>query len=108
MYLIEVDLHDSNCSITYLKEFLPCIIVSSAFLKAVPALRRKSIVHTIEVTFNSVNLKVNGNKVQVVNILYNGTTYAQIRVIVDIFMKNTGWDKDQFSFSKKIRMITHT
>lgn len=53
----------------------------------------ETISKTIEVTFNSVNLKVNGKSIQADNILYNETTYVPIRAVANMFDKEVGWDE---------------
>lgn len=52
-----------------------------------------SITKTIEVIFNSVNLTVNGQKVQADNILYKGTTYVPLRSVSEALGKDVGWDQ---------------
>ncbi len=47
----------------------------------------------IEVMFNSVNIKVNGNPVKANNIVYNGTTYVPIRAVSEMLEKEVKWDK---------------
>jgi ribosomal protein S19 len=47
----------------------------------------------IEVLFNSVNLTVNGNKVNAETIVYNGTTYVPLRATADMLGKEVGWDQ---------------
>lgn len=54
----------------------------------------ESFTKTIEVTFNSINLRVNGNPVQAENILYNNTTYVPIRVVAKMFDKDIAWNED--------------
>lgn len=50
-----------------------------------------TIKKTIEVTYNSVNLTVNGKKIVADNILYNGTTYVPLRAVADALGKEVGW-----------------
>lgn len=47
----------------------------------------------IEVLINSVNLTVNGNKVNTETILYNGTTYVPLRATAEMLDKEVGWDQ---------------
>ena len=47
---------------------------------------------TIEVAFNSVNLTVNGKKVNADNIVYQGTTYVPLRVAGELLDKKVDWD----------------
>ncbi len=48
---------------------------------------------TIEVAFNSVNITVNGKKVNADNILYDGTTYVPLRAVAEALGKDVGWDQ---------------
>jgi len=48
---------------------------------------------TIEVAFNSINLTVNGKKVNADNIVYQGTTYVPLRVAGELLGKEVGWDQ---------------
>lgn len=52
-----------------------------------------SILESIEVRMNSVNLTVNGEKVEADNILYEGTTYVPLRVIAEMLGKEVGWNQ---------------
>lgn len=47
----------------------------------------------IEVLFNSVNLTVNGNKVNAETIVYNGITYVPLRATAEMLDKDVGWNQ---------------
>lgn len=47
---------------------------------------------TIMVTYNSVNIAVNGEIVSSDNILYQGTTYVPLRAISEMLDKEVGWN----------------
>ncbi len=47
----------------------------------------------IEVVLNSVNLTVNGQKVEADTILYKGTTYVPLRTTAEMLGKEVGWDQ---------------
>ena len=48
---------------------------------------------TIVALFNSVNLTVNGNKVNAETIVYNGTTYVPLRAAAEMLGKDVGWNQ---------------
>lgn len=48
---------------------------------------------TIEVMLNSVNLTVNGQKVEADTIVFNGTTYVPLRATAEMLGKEVGWDQ---------------
>jgi len=54
---------------------------------------------SIEVVYNSVNLTVNGNKIEADNILYEGTTYVPIRAVAEALGKEVGWDQATYTAS---------
>ena len=49
---------------------------------------------TIEVAFNSINLTVNGDRVDADTILYEGTTYIPLRAAAEMLGKDVGWDQN--------------
>lgn len=73
-----------------LKGFVLGIVVTTMLMStAVGAQVRK----TIDVIYNSVNVTVNGEKVDADNLLYKGTTYVPLRAISEMLGKEVGWDK---------------
>lgn len=74
-----------------IKGFIAGIIVASILLLS-PLTKAQEIRRTVEVFFNRVNLKVNGQKVDSDNILYNGTTYIPLRAVAEIIDLEVGWD----------------
>ncbi|WP_054871551.1 glycosyl hydrolase family 18 protein [Caloranaerobacter sp. TR13] len=67
----------------------------------------ENTMQTIQVLFNYVNLKVNGENVQVDNILYNGTTYAPVRAVAEMLGKEVSWDPTTktASINDKVKVI---
>lgn len=65
-------------------------IITTMLMSTVLGAQVKS---TIEVIYNSVNLTVNGIRVNADNILYNGTTYVPIRAVAEALGKDVGWDQ---------------
>ena len=66
------------------------LLLSAVFLISFTG-AAQGIRQTIEVSFNSVNITVNGKPVKVDNILFNGTTYAPIRAVAEMLGKEVGW-----------------
>lgn len=70
-----------------------------------------AVTKTIEVAYNSVNLTVNGKKLESNNILYEGTTYVPLRAIAEMLGKDVGWDQESFTASindKDVEALTIT
>lgn len=74
----------------YLKGFILGVIITTLLMSTAFG---KTITKTIDVVYNSVNLTVNGKKVEADNILYEGTTYVPLRAIAEILGKEVGWDQ---------------
>lgn len=74
-----------------LKDIVIGIIVGS-IITTFGAVYASSNLQSIQVEFNKVNLKVNGQSVPANNILYNGTTYIPIRAVANMFEKEVGWN----------------
>ena len=74
-----------------LKGFILGVIVTVILMSTVTY--SESVKKTIEVVFNSVNITVNGKKVEADNTLYNGTTYVPLRAVAEMLGKEVGWDQ---------------
>ncbi|WNQ12061.1 stalk domain-containing protein [Paenibacillus aurantius] len=73
-----------------LKGFVTGVISTSLLLGG--TVFADGVKQTIEVVFNGVNLKVNGQTVQADNILYDGTTYVPLRRVAEMFSKEVSWE----------------
>ncbi|MFA5523752.1 MAG: stalk domain-containing protein [Tissierellales bacterium] len=51
-----------------------------------------NIKQKIDVMINSINIEVNGKKVEADNILYNNTTYVPLRKVAEMLGKEVDWD----------------
>ncbi len=56
---------------------------------------------TIDVMFNTINIKINGEAQDIDNFLYEGTTYVPLRAISEIFEKEVTWDGETKTASIK-------
>lgn len=73
-----------------LKGFILGLIVATLMMSMVFA---GGVKQAIDVVLNSVNLTVNGQKINADNILYNGTTYVPLRAVAEALGKNVSWDE---------------
>lgn len=53
-----------------------------------------SMLQTIEVILNRINLEIDGDKIDADNILFNGTTYVPVRTVAEIFGKEVLWNSE--------------
>lgn len=74
----------------HLKGFVLGVIITTLLMSTAFG---QTVTKAIEVVYNSVNLTVNGKKVEADNILYEGTTYVPLRAIAEILDKEVGWDQ---------------
>lgn len=75
-----------------LQGFIAGVLITSVLMFSITGFA-ENVTKGIEVTFNSIHLKVNGNPVEANNILYDGTTYAPIRAVAEMLGKNINWDE---------------
>ncbi|WP_432665258.1 stalk domain-containing protein [Wukongibacter baidiensis] len=59
-----------------------------------PIVGAQGMKENVEVRFDYVNLKVNGDEVETDTLLYKGVTYAPVREVATILDKEVGWDND--------------
>lgn len=71
------------------KSFIMGVIVTTLLMNTALG---DAVKKNIEVVYNSVNLTINGKKVEADNILYNGTTYVPLRKVAEMLEKEVGWD----------------
>lgn len=72
----------------YIIIILTFVLILSLSLSSMSA----SISESILVYRNTVKLEVNGEKVDIDNFLYNGTTYIPLRAVSQLLDKNVGWN----------------
>ncbi len=89
-----------------LRGFITGVIVTVMLLSTVAF--SESVKQTIEVVLNSVNLEVNGKKVEADNILYNGTTYVPLRAVAEMLGKEVGWDQETKTASINDKGVSNT
>lgn len=89
-----------------LKGFVVGVIVTVMLLSTVAY--SEGVRQTIEVLLNSVNLEVNGKKVEADNILYKGTTYVPLRAVAEMLGKEVGWDQATRTASINDKTKTNT
>lgn len=74
-----------------LKGFLLTVIITTVFISTAVGAQVKD---TIDVLFNTINIKINGEEQDIDNFLYEGTTYVPLRDISNLLHKEVSWDSD--------------
>lgn len=72
-----------------IKGFVLGVIITTLLMSTVLG---TGVKENIEVLFNSINLTVNGSKVDADTIVYKGTTYVPLRAAGEMLGKEVGWD----------------
>lgn len=72
-----------------IKSFILGVIITTILMSTAFG---ASVTKSIDVVLNSVNIMVNGKKVEANNIVYEGVTYVPLRAISEILDKEVGWN----------------
>lgn len=77
------------------KQMKPFILgfLAAVILMSTTIIFADDITQMIEVTFNTIHLKVDGKDVEAENILYNDKTYVPLRVVAEMLGKDVNWDE---------------
>jgi hypothetical protein len=75
-----------------MKKFLIGVLVGCLLMMTTPVLA-DSILQSINVVMDSVEVQVNGEKLDANTILYNGSTYLPMRKIAEAVGKDVTWDQ---------------
>lgn len=73
----------------YVRGFILGVIITTLLMSTAFGER---VSKAIDLVYNSVNITVNGEKVDTDNILLEGTTYVPLRAIAEMLGKEVGWD----------------
>ena len=72
-----------------IKGFLLGLIIATLLMSTAVG---EKLLKTIDVIYNSVNIKVDGKQVDTDNILHKGTTYVPLRAISEMLGKEVDWN----------------
>ena len=73
------------------KNIVVGLIITTMFMTTAVGAQIKD---SIDVIFNSINIRLNGEEQDLNNFLYEGTTYVPLRDISNLFDKEVSWDDD--------------
>jgi hypothetical protein len=76
-----------------MKKFLIGVLVGCLLMMTTPVLA-DSIFQSIDVVLDSVQVQVNGEKLDANTILYNGSTYLPMRKVAEAVGKDVEWDQE--------------
>lgn len=76
-----------------MRKFLIGVLVGCLLMMTTPVLA-DSIFQSIDVVLDSVQVQVNGEKLDANTILYNGSTYLPMRKVAEAVGKDVEWDQE--------------
>ena len=76
-----------------MRKFLIGVLVGCLLMMTTPVLA-DSILQSIDVVFDSVQVQVDGEKLDTNTILYNGSTYLPMRKVAEAVGKDVEWNQD--------------
>lgn len=76
-----------------MKKFLIGVLVGCLLMMTTPVLA-DSILQSIDVVFDSVQVQINGEKLDANTILYNGSTYLPMRKVAEAVGKDVEWKQE--------------
>jgi len=76
-----------------MRKFLIGVLVGCLLMMTTPVLA-DSMLQSIDVVLDNVQVQVNGEKLDINTILYNGSTYLPMRKIAEVIGKDVEWDNE--------------
>lgn len=87
------------------KDIFIGILIGCILMTSCPVLA-DSIMQKIDVVLNSVNVQINGEKLETSTILYDGTTYLPMRKIAEAVGKDVDWNQETMTANIVAKVVT--
>ncbi|MDD3267567.1 MAG: stalk domain-containing protein [Burkholderiales bacterium] len=87
------------------KDIFIGILIGCILMTSCPVLA-DSIMQKIDVVLNSVNVQINGEKLETSTILYDGTTYLPMRKIAEAVGKDVDWNQETMTANIVAKTVT--
>lgn len=86
-----------------IKDLFIGFIIGCLLMTTTPVLAN-TVLQKIDVILNTVNIEINGEKLNADNILYNGTTFLPMRVVAEAVDKDIEWNQETMTANIKDKM----